>query len=134
VIDTTLKVEADRYVEQEADRYFETGKVLADCSIRRAQVSGLRGITVSARRFVEIEDWLLGRIGRSNSWRDSGPQQGQPVGERLLGELRELRERAKALNEGEWVPVALYMAQAWARRLDASYMYHRTPETDDDRT
>lgn len=127
MIETKHQRAVDAWVEKHAQSYLDSGRILAEmASLNQHQVSGLRSVASSARTFAEIEDWLLGQIGRSQEgkkWRVCLSEAPKGVGNRLLDELRALRREAEAIAPERWPGVALKLAQAWARRIDASYRY-----------
>jgi hypothetical protein len=135
MIDRKLRSLADAFIDRNAAAYREAGEELAECKgIERAQVSGLRGVAAAARRYVEIEDWLLGQIGRSSpgkKWRSKPVDAPRSIGDKLLEQLQAIRAESEKLakeEQADWPKIAIALAQAWARRIEASFLYAKKPE------
>ncbi|MBI2566883.1 MAG: hypothetical protein HYV63_07630 [Candidatus Schekmanbacteria bacterium] len=137
--------QADRYLDEHAEQPMQLGQRLAeqigrgtDDQIAKKVMSQLRGLQVQAMsgaRFADIEDYIMGRLGRETQkeslWREQleGTARGRcSFGDLMLERLGEIRKQAKELanqaeKQDEHFDVAIYIARSWIRRMVAAYLY-----------
>jgi hypothetical protein len=98
------------------------------------QIRNLQQIVISAIRFADIEDFVKNQMGKEKSNSDKGSLgPWRKVGDRILKQLAQLRQKAKELatDEGQRLLLRLYLARGWVRAVIGAYLYakaHREME------
>lgn len=88
-----------------------------------SQVRNLQQITVSATRFADIEDFVKSQMGKNGE----EAQAWRAIGEDVLKQLHQLREKAKLISEDEHLRLAtrLHLARGWVRAVVGAYLFKK---------
>ncbi len=116
---------ADRYIDDSHEdfaelgqRFFEAFGYDRNAGHASAQVLNLQQIALSARRFVDIEDFVKNQMGkRTNKW--------PLVGDEVLSQLKVLRQESRNISEdrAQQFLVRLHLARGWVNVVVGEYRY-----------
>ena len=121
-----LARQADRYIDDSHENFAELGQRFFeefgyDHKANRGvstQVRNLQQIALSARRFVDIEDFVKNQMGkRTNQW--------PAVGDEVLSQLKVLRQESRNLSEdrAQEFLLRLHLARGWVNVVVGEYLY-----------
>ena len=119
-----LARQADLYIDDRHEDFAELGQRFFeefgyDSS---TQVFNLLQIALSARRFIDIEDFVKNQMGKqTNKW--------LVVGEEVLRQLKVLREESRNMSKdmaedrAQEFLLRLHLARCWAKAVVGEYRY-----------
>ena len=131
VLNNELIQAANCYIDENHEDFSELGKRFFDVfSYNKAQVRNLQQITCSATRFADIEDFVKNQMGKEKKddknprWRALGDD-GQALGDEILQNLNQLREKSLELDEdsANQMALRLRLARGWVRAVVGEYLY-----------
>ena len=120
-----LARQADRYIDDRHEDFAELGQRFFEefgydhrANRVSTQVRNLQQIALSARRFVDIEDFVKNQMGkRTNKW--------PVVGEEVLNQLKVLRRESRNMSKDrvQEFLLRLHLARGWAKVVVSEYLY-----------
>ena len=125
ILNRELARQADRYIDDSHEDFAELGQRFFEAfgydhkaNRLSTQVRNLQQITLSARRFVDIEDFVKNQMGkRTNKW--------PAVGEEVLSQLKALRRESRDMSEdrAQEFLLRLHLARGWVNVVVGEYLY-----------
>ncbi|NLX99912.1 MAG: hypothetical protein GXY83_27760 [Rhodopirellula sp.] len=119
---------ADQFLDEQHDRLSRLGESLFetfgyDRKTKRvsSQIRNLQQIVCSATLFADIEDFVKNQMGKGTA----SARDWQRVGEEVLKQLRDLRQKAMGMAESPdaQLAVRLRLARGWVRAVVSEYLF-----------
>jgi len=125
ILNRELARQADHYIDDKHEDFAELGQRFFEAfgydhkaNRLSTQVRNLQQIALSARRFVDIEDFVKNQMGkRRNKW--------PAVGEEVLSQLRVLRRESRNMSgdRAQEFLLRLHLARGWVNVVVGEYLY-----------